>query len=502
MKTVSVLIVDDQSAVDDSSKRREHYELLEKRFNAYPHRAFDISISCLSRSVEAICSLRKARGLFIVGLDMMLVGWNAAQQQGLRACLIELKPPTFAISAHFSNPDATSVYTSWVRDLGKHMPLLHFHTIVTSPDAPKEQWDTILDQVNTILTTELQLSVVPSIGDDEPIAITHITDVHIKEKSDREDVDRVASQLMQRGLVADFLAVTGDVVDKGGLGVDRSPLNNAEGWLSAALRGGWLKAGAPVGTPNPRVLLVPGNHDFRQTLAAGAFVKRATAKDASPAFVFADTSTNDVESTWKFGLGPFLRFHENITGSRYQHGDLPGYRLDARFSPLGIFFLEIWIQSFEIGSYGSRLTNEETSDALSTALNQTNSVTATGDCVVVLLHALDIQNRPTDSIEDRIYKTLGSLRSDLRTIVLKGHYHNSFLCKHANNSSVFFVQSGSAEGKQRVVSSIRLIRQKSKVTGFAVERIVHTEASGWLHITPPTRAGGGMVSWTDEGWVG
>lgn len=512
MKTVQIIIVDDESGENDPSKRRKDYKALEKKFNQYGERTFNVEVKCYVTCVAATNAIRAARGLYVVGLDMMLHGWDEHQKQQLRECIGATKPPIFAISAHFSNPDATSVYLSWAESLGRTLQMLHFSTIISTEADETVRWGSILDQFNTLLTTEMRLAISPSVGDNDAIRIVHVTDLHFDQKSIAEDVEQIASSLATtRGgetLKADFLAITGDVVNKGGETVAAvSPFLGARDWVKRALSSGWMKEDVTANLPNSRVLLVPGNHDFRQTLAAGAFLshhrdpdKEIESKNLS-GFIFKDSCASSTTVDWKFGLGPFLRLHEELTGSRFPHGSLPGYRIEGRFAALGIIILELWLQRFDVGKLGSFVESDYVGEILGQALAKLHEVTQPGDCAVVLFHDLDIQNRLPDTIEDRVYKTLGSIQKDRRVLVLKGHFHQSAMFKHANNPSVLIVDSGNSGGKGRVVSPITLKREGGFVTGCVVNRIIHSDQAGWQFALDKSSVGGGKASWSEEGWT-
>ena len=435
----------------------------------------------------------------------MLVGWDEIQKQQLRTSISATKPPLFAVSAHFSGDPAMSVYLTWATLLGRAPQILHYHSILSSPSTTPQRWEAILDHFNTLLTTELRLAALPMLDDNEPLKVIHVTDLHFNNESIAEDVEQIATCLAgksstQGNFRADFLAITGDVVDKAGGDVGAITAGvGARDWVKRTFSNGWFRDKVSRNFPNPRVLLVPGNHDFRQTLAAGAYLERD--KNSPSGFALLAITPRPTTSDWTFGLGPFLHQHEELTGSRFPHGAVPPFRVEGRFAALGIIFIELWLQQYVIGGYGSPINTDYIGKGLSEALNRINLVSQPDDCVVVLLHALNIQDRLPDSIDDRIFKTIGQIRSDRRVIVLKGHYHQSLPCKHPNNPSVLIVDGGNAGGgKERVVSPITLARQGGLVTACTVDRITRTQANGWR--LEPDRAicGGVHAEWTPSGW--
>ena len=477
--------------VDDDVRRESVYRKFFKIFSDSEFSDRTVSVVFCGSVTEAERAVRNRREPFVVMLDMVLSDWDSALCHQLEITISRLNAGVIAVSSLFSTTDATATYLRVLRLLGnRYLPIMHWgslQVVVEEESArpptqkPSASVRTTLEAVAIDLGTLLQWDSLSQRAPDQSVVLLHLSDLHFRLDAPKRShhAFQIGSKLRSVARTADFVCVTGDSVNRGHTG----GYDPAIEWIKGLHKNGCLNA--PLEQPPhlaDRVLICPGNHDFSEGLAISAYARRNKAAASGFEFVPADATSAPLDGTWVYGMGPFLRYHETLTGWRVGHGEFPGYRLVSRYASLGLHFVELWAEEYRCGGYPTPVTINWFRGVLTSLAEEVTAAASDGDCVVVLVHRFSPAGETPHFKEMK--QVFGSLGPRLKVVVLSGHYHEDEVTPVPRQENVLRIQGGSidegtrAEDELAKIGIITLSRRNGQVTGCRVEQLERRK-SGW-----------------------
>lgn len=459
--------------IDDDQQREAAYVCLVELINKDPKQTLNIEVQYCFTTSDALAALREVRGHFVVLLDMILDGWH---DHGLiHDMIVQLEAPVIAISGQFDDRQATSVYFNLSSRKRLPIPIIHYSAIARLTENRQlsdkiqpieETQDTFRTYVGFLLNnTEL-----PGISPEHDLKIIHLTDTHFDVGlSGQRHLSQIGYALEGENLQGDFLCVSGDVIDKGG----SQSTDIASKWLQGCFSNRWIRPSVNLSLPSNHIFLCPGNHDFVNPLG------------------------NAVKDLWTYGISPFLKLHEELTGWRVPRESYPGYRTSARFSGYGIHFLEIWSEAYGSDSAAPFVTSKLFDEILTSMSNALRASTRDGDLLVVLTHRFTPESDHLFS--EQLRQQLGSFAL-LRVLVLCGHRHqNDFTPNHLSPNILKIEGSTLSEIQKRSnklseFRAITLKRSDGRVIDVKVDSFENRD-TGWK-ITRDTK----FFTWKNARW--
>lgn len=481
--------------IDDTTDRESDYRRFFETFNVSVASDMTLEMQFCGNIVAADRAIRTIREPFVVLLDMLLSNWPADLCRQLEGQIADLKVGVIAISAGFSDVGATNTYLRVLRQMGnRYLPIIHWSSVkaVADEHRAREQGTgsassmavTALESFAIDIRTLLKWDNLGERAPDAPIVLMHLSDLHFGADVTSRDqhVFQIGQRLREQSLTVDFICLTGDSISKGHAGGYEPAL----AWLNGLRENGCLDV--EPGSPTPlreRIFLCPGNHDFNEGLSVSAYVRRASGT-ASGFELVSGTNVRPIDDTWTYGIAPFLRFHERLTGWRVGHGEFPGYRLASGYAFAGIHFLELWAEEYCCGNYPSPVPIDWFRSKLAQAATAVDRAARDGDCVVVLVHRFTLGPDVPHSKELR--QTLGALAPRLKVVILSGHFHEDEVAVVPGQPGVVRIQGGSIDEKTRPedelakIGIVTFARKDGLVTGCKVQRIERRK-NGWVLAT-------------------
>lgn len=485
MKNLTIL------AIDDDSRRLPIYQKFIDAYNSLEGRIRSLTLVFCGTIADAEREVRARREPFIVLLDMVLANWNSEQCRNLEETLSGMKTGIMAVSSRFNEPDATSTYVNFVRRLrARYLPIVHWSSVqVVAETVAKQDGEasigaarTTLDQFDVDLRTLLGWDILYAREPNEDVLLLHLSDLHfgLDAPSRNQHLFQIGARLRQLNKKVDFVCVSGDSNNKGHV-IGYDP---AAEWIRGLAQNNCFAVEPGSGIQlEDRILICPGNHDFNEGLAISAYAKRSAQEDPGYEFIPAkDATAQPRKGTWMYGLAPFLKYHESLTGWRVGHGEFPGYRVVSTYSSLGLHFVEFWGEKYQCGKYPSPLTLDWFKDTLAEMAKDVDRAVSDGDCLIFLVHRFS----PTDTedVYREIRKMLGSLADRIKVIVLSGHFHEDVVTPVPGHLGVLSIQGGTIEESMTAddqlakIGLLTLRRQAGRVVEAQVEWIQST-AKGW-----------------------
>ena len=479
--------------IDDDGRRESIYKKFLELFNASEF--FDRPVGMLfCTSVGAADqAIRNRREPFVVLLDMILGDWDSALCLQLESTLANVKAGVMAISGQFSSSLATAAYLRILRMLGnRYLPITHWASlqVVVEQESSRPSTTqqsalvrTTLEAFAIDLRTLLDWDALPQRAPDQSIVLLHLSDLHfcLDAGNRNQYLFQIGAKLRAEKRTVDFVCVTGDSVNRG----HTAGYGAAIEWIKGLLANGCLNVQSDrLPLLADRVLICPGNHDFNEGLAISAYARRSIATPSGFEFVpVADGNSKPLDDTWVYGMAPFLRYHEALTGWRVGHGQFPGYRVVSSYASLGLHFVELWAEEYRCGDYPTPVPIDWFRGVLAKLALEVDAASFAGDCVVVLVHRF---SPVSDSLHFKEMKlVLGALAPRLKVIVLSGHYHEDEVSVIPKQEGILRVQGGSidentrAEDQLAKIGIISLGRANGLVTSCKVERLERRAGVGW-----------------------
>lgn len=473
---VLVMVVDDQ--LDGEREEDGRKEIYKKWFAQVAEFhlgkwAFDVQY-CATLDAVAKISASVGQPLLAV-VDMVLdsAAWSPKSVSQLDQKLIDEKWPLLLVSARFDSNEAIERAN---RLVGKGSDLAPFQFLT---------WSSISRAVDGVEQSEVAFIVGALLArargqdlrfaksSDEAIEILHITDPHFGKAT--WDVGSLISLRLARqrfGLnIADFLAITGDVADRGN--PDQYQLAKE---YFAALVNNRVTAGVETGIARDRVFVCPGNHDFSRPVALAANIPNLTPYKVEPMMV---TENEWIRSlAWK----AYFDFEADVTEHSEEWILSPGYRLNTRFLSSGIVVLELNVERYEIDGYQTGVSEGELRRTINAAVTAVSAVRKNSECLVVLAHRHE--SNIWHGLSQMIQSNLQGLAGEGPLLFICGHEHSSEVVPGLKDKALFVrgvPPSGGPTLPGQVlpmVNCIRFNRSGGTVKGVEVYQF-HQHASGW-----------------------
>lgn len=489
--------------VDDDFERDCIYREFVRVFNSseLTNNSYNLNPIYCYQLDSSIRRINESKGPSIILLDMV----RPWESDDLRSTILKSQLPLIALSEQFNSSKATIEYTYYLREhVGMPPPIVHFRDLRAAYEG--DSWGTLLDVFSTHLAAIFGLDNAYTFDPDSRINIVHMTDVHMDGLSfpddQVQDIGSILSIPLDDGVTlnADFVAITGDVTNRGEIGT----YADAIGKIRKIFSHGWMRLGTPSVLPSSRVLISPGNHDFNEQLA-GANILKVDSSAPGGGFKIDPSLIPGEGDSWRYGLIPFFNFHRQISGIGFPLiADYSGYRSNLRFRTHGLIFIEIWAQTFRCGSNSSAVKSDWLTKAVEDVRVDVSKNSFSGDTIVILLHHLSTEN-PTD-FDQMLIRALAKIGKDRNVVLLTGHLHTSTVGAITFNgggrSRVLHVRTDTmnpSQVRQGTLPSFAVVslrRSRNAVVGCDVHRVIFDRENGWdVDVTKQRRFG--LIS---DGW--
>jgi predicted MPP superfamily phosphohydrolase len=492
-KSVLIMVIDDQLQIanetDDRTKTYGKWLAQVSEFHNGKW-TFDIRYCASLQDVANISVAPGQPSLAIV--DMVLEGgaWTTTAVGQLDEKLLLEKWPMVLVSARFDSSQAIQRANKLVGKAASNAPF-HFLT-----------WASISRAVDGYDSNEVAFIVGAILsraqGQDlrfkkevnDTIEILHITDPHFG-KSDW-NVGALISLRMARkkcGLaIADFLAITGDIADRGTPDQYKEALEYFE-----ALANNQVVVRTDLGLPKDRVFVCPGNHDFSRTLALGANMS-----NMAP-YMIADVLNE--ENSWirPYAWAPYEAFDERITEQTHRWVNNPGFRINTRFSSSGLIVLELNVERYAIEGYQDGISEKDLKKSINSAVAAVEAVRKNSECLLVLAHRHE--SNAWQELSQMIQSNLQGLAMSGPLIFLCGHEHSADISPGLKERALFVrgVPPNSGPSLPKLVlpmiNSVSLRRENGAITGVTVHQFKQ-DVTGWvLDVDGPSKYGYASGKW-------
>lgn len=499
VKHVQVLVVD-----DDKTRGAVYLNALQRIGHVLRSR-WEFEVHFCNTVAECMEFPWESGKVQLALVDMVLTegGWDESKERRLDEMLLRHRLPVIAVSAKFNDKEANVRVNNLLVPLYREqIPVqqLLWEPLKAAVEAELELEDTAA-LVNFVLSASAQIDLSLSKADDEPLGALHLTDLHFGRCEWRGgDLPTLGRAFRKEGLpIADFLLLTGDVSQSG----CPQDYEGAKSYFTA-VRDHRIIDFASRDFPSPRILVCPGNHDFSRPLALAANITSVSKVKPQEDDVFEVRMELAANAAWmlRYASAPFRQFVKGMTGRTGDWLHQPGFAIDARFRHLGVLFVELAVEKFEIKNYQQGITDAELSDRLTAASAAIAKERSSGDCVVVLAHrySSDLWSK----LKGMIDSFLGGLGVDGPVVYCAGHEHGPTCGKGDPVGSALIIRgapSVDAVGTTpRVAPSanyIQLQRKGGRVCGVHAYRF-EIDNEGWRLPSGGAR----QFEWTGDQWKG
>lgn len=484
-KSVLVMIVDDQleTANATDSRLKIYGAWLEQISDFHLGKwSFDIRYCRDLRAVASIELQPGQLGLAIVDMVLEESAWTTTSVAQLDDKLLAEKWPMILVSARFDSSQAIQRANKLV---GKGTTVAPFHFLT---------WSSISRAVDGHDPNEVAFiigAVLSRAGGqdirfkknlDDPIDLIHLTDLHFgRAYWDVGALITLRQARRKQGLeAADFLAVTGDIADKG---IPQQYAQARE--YFEALANNHIIVRSESGLPSDRVFVCPGNHDFCRTLALGANMANA------PPYIINAAPNPDNSWVRPYAWAPYQNFENEITDSSRSWIIDPGYRLNSRFRSAGILVLELNVERFDIEGYQDGLPEDQLRRSFNDAVAAVEATRANSECLIILAHRHE--SNVWQPLAQMIQNSLQGLALGGPLIFLCGHEHSAEVVPGLKDRALFVrgvpPNAGPSlpEYVSPMVNSLRLHRNGGAVVGVSVHQF-RQGVGGWSLDTDGARS--------------
>ncbi|MBC3830733.1 metallophosphoesterase [Undibacterium amnicola] len=474
--TVLVMVVDDQ--LDGERKDDGRKEIYKKWFAQVSEFhlgkwAFDVQYcSTLDAVAKVVTSVGQP---FLAVVDMVLDSavWSPKSVSQLDQKLIDERWPLLLVSARFDSNEAIERAN---RLVGKGSDLAPFQFLT---------WSSISRAVEGVEQSEVAFIVGALLArargqdlrfvknSDDPIEILHITDPHFGKAS--WDVGSLISLRLARrscGLqMADFLAITGDIADRG----NPSQYQLAKEYFEALFNNRVIE-GVETGIARDRVFVCPGNHDFSRPVALAANI--------STSVPYKVESITVKENEWIRNLAwkPYYDFEADVTEHSEDWILSPGYRLNTRFLSSGIVVLELNVERYAIDDHQAGVGEDDLRKTINAAVTAVSAVRKNSECLLVLAHRHE--SNIWDGLSKMVQSNLQGLAGEGPLLFMCGHEHSPDVVPGLKDKALFVRGVPPSVGPTLptqilpMVNCIRFNRSGGVVIGVEVHQF-HQHANGW-----------------------
>lgn len=482
-KHVTTLIVDDQleATVSDIGREIHYRKCLDLINAALVGKWYLEPYFCKSLSDVARLEIAPGQPMLAI-LDMVLDSddWVERSVQRLDKRIIAEKWPMILVSAKFGSSNAIDRANTLVSEAGAAgvpFQLLPWSVLMRLADGYKSDAEDVAYIFDSVLSRSRAVDVKFHKGLNEPIEILHITDPHFgKAEWDVSRLMELRTVRFKSGLEseADFLAISGDVADRG----TPKQYQLAYAYFQA-LANTKILAKTEAGLPRDRVFLCPGNHDFSRKIALGANLHETTDHRYT---VSADV---DPEGEWirPYGWIPYEEFEQLITAHSTRWIEEPGYRINKRFINAGMVVLELNVERFSIDGFQAGISEKKIRAALDSALLSLQKICESNECIVVVAHRHEFDGWDELGVHvSNFFRALGPLGP---VILLCGHEHTEKIAAEVDEKVLFIRGLPSVRGPKTpenvlpMTHCVRLLREDGRVCGAEVHQF-HQGAENWM----------------------
>jgi hypothetical protein len=475
--------------VDDDVNREDQYEEFVRLTNGDGKHQKPIIAGYSFRLVfcpthEAAKVALEEPGVAICMRDVMLgATWESFEIQSIDRLIVASRRPVILVTAHLVG-DNSSTAMGELHDLVQKLnwfpPLLSWQAIESvSEEEPVRQLRQLFAFfVGSLLKADMTFA--PDL--DEDVALIHITDLHCGKAQYFGSQAGAIKNAIKKLVKPSFLAITGDVSDKG------FPLEfeECEDNILRALIVTHSLLGENVSLPTNRLLLTSGNHDFCRSLALTPNIHVRV--DDGEESGFDTLRSDDPRCAFRpelqaYGLEPYHEFCLRVKGSRYEDtAKESGFRLIGEFSLAGIYFLELNVESYGFPPYLRDLYSATQFAATLGAISAKLQSVPTGACIVVLTHRFDPER---GGWQRDFHQFLKDLSVEFRVILLCGHEHQNFAEAKLDRRVLRVGASCLGEhkhvpaGHQQSLRHITLNRVSGIVEKVSIVRVSLDPTEGW-----------------------
>ncbi|HNY46052.1 MAG TPA: metallophosphoesterase [Casimicrobium sp.] len=474
---VLVMIVDDQlESAKPEDARLDIYKKWLKHVSDVHHGKWTFDFHYCS-GLDDVAKVVVAPGqpyLSIVDMVLEGVSWPTTAVDLLNDKLLDEKWPMILVSGKFDSPEAIVRVNRLIGKLDKATPcqFLTWTTIKRATDGFDA--DNVAFIVGAVLSRARNQDLRFKKGLDDPIDILHITDPHFGKAT--WDVGALISLRRARevsGLAAaDFLAITGDVADRG------TPAQYQQAYeYFEALANNRVVERVDSGLPKDRVFMCPGNHDFSRPIALAANI--------SNTLPYAVTVSISSESEWirPYSWTPYYEFETKMTGQTHKWIINPGFRVNTRFASSGLIILELNVERYAIEDYQDGIAEADLRASINAAVAAVENARKNSECVLVLAHRHE--SNAWLQLSQMIQSNLQGLATAGPLVFLCGHEHSPEVSTALSERALFVrgvpPNSGPTLPKLilPMINCVRLLRKNGAVVGAEVQQF-HQQATAWL----------------------
>lgn len=427
-------------------------------------------------AVIADCEEQRA----VIAIVDMLLDWRDAKVIDLR--FSQVAWPLLLVSAAFTDSAAMARASELMASHNRRrLPAQFFPwQLIADVAAGKADVGMLQFTIECLLAHSFGRDMSLQKSPDDPIDIVHFTDLHFGIAQWIKGYHAGLAVIRKRLKLgrADFIAISGDIANIGA----RQEYDDAQEYFSSLVLRGIAPGEAEKLNPE-RVLVCPGNHDFSRALSLSANIAATRVGDA---IEYALNGSVQKSNAWVEDLAwiGYERFEEALRGSADRWFPVPGFRMSTRFLNLGVIFLELNVEKFEIPGYRPAPDDAEMRGRFEAATEAVAKVRHHGECVVIVAHRYESPNR--FKVLDRLLEgALRSLAEEGPTVFLCGHSHVAQV-DTVMQSRMLVVQGGPPSDGVGMPAralpcayNIRLERAAGAVTAVTAHRFMHGPDS-WL----------------------
>lgn len=481
MSSWSILIVDDEAeASEDPESRCCRYKKMEG--TKYDHKFFELAFA---PGPDEARQLLKTGVFDLVLLDVKLPGWGDDDRGTLFKEFLRLADDRFPVGLVSSGWDYSSM--ELVRDFLVSNPAVQLPLLFTFRDFEGESFAAISTQIVTFVRRRrghYALDVEPG----KPIHILHLSDLHFgagdtaatlaTEATIRVFFDKIKSEWPSGPHI---VVVTGDIGNTG----HPSDYALAERWFAEFAKAfSWT-------LPSPRIMIIPGNHDYCIPLAGA----EAWALDPEKRLKPADRTAGS-RMLSSYAMQPFKEFAAKISFNprAWNTSPVPAW-VEFGFVEYGIVFsgFNTSSSSGEM-SWPRRAIDDDQIAVVQVAFEQHGEMLRRHDPIHISLshHSPVGYPKVHEPIEDSsayVEKILNG--SHPPRLLMHGHQHfrwgalpdgHKYMCVCAPTPSKTDVARPA--DSPRGVNLLTLVREGSRVSSVGVQSLIRLEA-GWTVIPLP-----------------
>lgn len=477
MNSWRILVIDDEARAG-SQLRERHGVYKNMESHNYEQRKFEVEFA---ENEDQARTLIDTKEYDLVLLDVVLKHWCKDTNGEVFKDLFRRADKRHAVGLVSGSWDETSIPI--VRDFLNQAHDVNIPLMFTFDDFKRGEYAAMATQIVGHVRRRRRAYRL-EIGPDDDLHILHLSDLHFG-SDDAQSIfanplstKHLFDQIKKKWIKGPHLvAVTGDIGDKG----HPDDYALAYDWFCR------LAKEFDLTLPSPRILCVPGNHDFSVPLAGAKLLQidRVTKK-----LSVSEMAADHNHALSKFSMQPFDRFARDISAMPADGGWHSQSWVEAGFREYGVVFSGLNTSKFcGNDAWPIRAIDDNDLFEVTSRLSALLESDRSADLLHIALchHSpflyMDV-HQPVEQDSLDSFK-LNVLRGNFPPrVILHGHQHGS--CGHSfkTGSIVFCSPTPSKKANARAEDSLRgvnlltLARSNSVVTG--IEGVfLHKRIDGW-----------------------